>query len=222
MEASLRSAIAAAVASTHGQTRLASPGDGPALVLTPLGAQAAVSPGSVVSSAHTPLSSVRSAATSRTPIMRHAQHAKDDTPSTVAPEKAYKAPELTESRFYATWRVSFTSFLASYGLTEIVLHGPRFIVLPTAVEQLTAEERQGPAGYELQPGLESAAAADSRLGKRAEYEYDKCMFVAQALLHGAEGVTRSQRGDQRALSQRARNVAPPGAGTLPTDRCSAR
>ena len=58
MEASLRSAIAAAVASTHGQTRLASPGDGPALVLTPLRAQAAaaaVSPASesVLSSAHT-------------------------------------------------------------------------------------------------------------------------------------------------------------------------
>jgi len=74
--------------------------------------------------------------------MRHAQQAKDDTPFTVAPEKAIKAPELTESRLFATWRISFAAFLASYGVGEIVMQGTRFIVLPTAMEQLTAEERQ--------------------------------------------------------------------------------
>ena len=188
VEASLRSVITAVQA---GQTRLANPGDGSALVLTPLGVQAAAASapaGSVVSSVHTPLGSVHSAATSRTPILRHAQHAKDDVPFTTPAEKAYKAPELTEQRHYATWRMGFTAFVASHGVADI-LQSYRFIVLPTAMVQLTAEERQaGQAGYELQPSLTAAAAHDARYAQRAEIEYDKCSFVTQALLHAVQKV----------------------------------
>ena len=182
-----------------GQPRSAGPGDGPALstslVYPPSVAQlaaAASAPASIAASVHTPVGSVvHSAASatssSRTPIMRHSQHAvSDDTPFTVTPEKAYKAPELTEASNYHIWRIAFFSWLGSYGLGELATSGPRYIVLPTAMEQLSAQERShGVAGYELQ----TRSSYDANFSRRAAIEYDKCSFVAQALMHAVQKVT---------------------------------
>lgn len=174
-------AEASARAVSAEQTRIARPGDGAAAqMFTPRSAAASVS------SAHSVVSKATGSA--RTPIMRHTNH-DDSKPFVVAAEKASKAPELQESRHYPTWRIAFTNFLASYGVNEVALQLPRYITLPTSVEQLTPEERQGPAGYELHPSVATAAAAgDASILQRAEIEYDKCMFVSQALLHAVQKV----------------------------------
>jgi len=189
VEGKLRSMIAAM---QTGQTRIASPGLGLAPQVTPFGVQQAAASAadhdSVVSGVHIPLGSAHSAATARTPIMRHAAHAKEDEPFTVQAEKAYKAPELTDRSQYATWRSSFSLFVSSYGVAE-TLQGYRFIVLPTTMAQLTAEERLSlQAGFELQPSLVAAAAVNDRVLKRAQIEFDKCCFAAQALLHAVQKV----------------------------------
>ena len=156
------------------QSRLARPGEGVALSLTPRSVAASVS------SAH----SASSAATARTPIMRHANH-NDDAPFTVAADKINKVPDLTDSRHYPIWRKSFISFLAAYGIHNVLQQLPRYIVLPTLMEQLTLEEqRVGVAGYELHP----AKVNESHATTRAETEYDKCLFISRALLRAVTNV----------------------------------
>ncbi len=56
------------------------------------------------------------------------------------------------------------------------------------MEDLQPEERHGPAGCKLQPVWREQAKYDQKFSVRAEIEYDKCMFAAQALLHAVQKV----------------------------------
>jgi len=178
------------------QSLAAGPSSGPLLVYPSSVGQAAAAsaPAPLGMSVHTPVVSVvhsavsrASAASSRTPIMRHAEPGvADDIPFTVSPDKAYKAPDLTEPSNYNMWRTAFFSWLGGYGIAELVTSGPRYIVLPTEMEQLSAEERSlGVAGYELQ---QSHSSADAAFRRRAQIEFDKCAFIAQALLRAVQKV----------------------------------
>jgi transposase InsO family protein len=181
-----------------GQTRFARPGDGRAQVFTPgpIGAAAAALPQPFAASVHNGLSSAHSAAsatTLRTPIMRHTQLASenDDNEFKVSAERAYKAPELTDSSNYPMWRATMLSWLESWGLAMLVARGPRYMVLPVATEQLVPEERAGIAGYELNLSASAPSGgpiAQSVLELRAGIEFDKCMFAARALLFAVQKV----------------------------------
>lgn len=182
-----------------GASRSERPGDGFALLYSsskssvgPLAAAApALAP--IGASVHTPVGSIgmhstaSATSSSRSYIMRHSQHAvSDDVPFSAAPEKAFKAPELTEASHYHMWRSTFFTWLNAYGLGEIVTSGPRYIVLPTVMEQLSEEERRhGISGYELQ----TRSSIDANFSRCAAIEFDKCAFAAQAVQHAVRNVS---------------------------------
>lgn len=168
----------AAARAVEEQSRLARLGEGAAAFVLPPRSVAAS-----VSSAH----SAASAATARTPIMRHT-YQDDSKPFVVPVDKASKAPELQDTQHFATWCIAFTNFLAVYGISDVALRLPRYISLPTSVEQLTPGEQQGPAGYELLASAAAAAAGDASIAEKAVTEYDKNMFVFQALIYAVQKV----------------------------------
>ena len=86
------------------------------------------------------------------------------------------------------WRTGFLTWLGSYDIAQLITSGPRYIVLPTEMEQLSPLERSfGVAGYELQSS--SSSSYDAAFSRRAAIEFDKCAFIAQALLHAVQKVT---------------------------------